>query len=300
MTSPRMRPNLIIPGAAKSGTSSLFEYLARHPDIQPAERKEPHIYSGNLRYERRDLRFRELFPASGAGTRYRMEASTSYLVSPLATRRMADDLVEPKLIILLRNPVDRIVSHYRWLRGLGMEWRSLRGAVERDLEDSFDFERRIRGNFRFYFDYSRYGTHVGRFQSAFGRDAVPVVTSEALRAERTSTLRMCTDFLGLSELTDAGPIMSNRTSETRWPVAAAAVWSHAQRYRWPRRAGHLIPILPFGRPIIRRTQERFGQLAPRASDAERAWLAQLLSKEVAKLREATGEAFSEWKDFART
>ncbi len=292
-------PNLIVPGAAKSGTSSLFEYLSRHPEIQASSRKEPQIFTYVREPEARQRAFEKLY-GSGPATRFRLDASTSYLISPVATARMTADLTDPHFIVLLRNPVDRIVSHYRWMRGLGTEWRPLREAVERDREHVFTFDRHLNGNFRYYFDYSRYGSQVARLAGAFGMHRILVLTTETLRSAPDDALASCTDFLGLDRLPPTQPIMANRTSETRWPPAAAAAWSRAVRHRWLRVPTQALASTAGAHRAITWIEQHYGKEAPRATQEERRWLAGLLHHEVELLRALTGLAFHEWTDFKPT
>src|SRR4051812_20031887 len=106
-------PSVLIIGAQKSGTTSLSSYLVEHPDMLPSLRKEVHYFSFN--YERGVNWYRAHFPYThhlrrGALT---LDATPYYLVHPLVAQRAAQLLPHAKLVVLLRNPVDRALSHYQ-------------------------------------------------------------------------------------------------------------------------------------------------------------------------------------------
>lgn len=113
-------PNLIIAGVSKCGTTSLFDYLAQHPDICPATEKEV-AYFTPLR-EGRELdpveRYQRYFAHCG-GQRYAMEATPSYCYSGASVRRAIRDVLgRPRIILTLRDPVDRLWSAYTFQRSL--------------------------------------------------------------------------------------------------------------------------------------------------------------------------------------
>lgn len=105
-------PRFLIIGAPKAGTTSLFRYLAQHPQVVEGRRKEVHYF--DIRYSRGEAWYRSHFPTERqlAGGRITGEGSPYYLCHPQAPRRMAALLPAARLIVLLRNPVERAISHY--------------------------------------------------------------------------------------------------------------------------------------------------------------------------------------------
>jgi hypothetical protein len=116
----KLMPQYIIIGAQKSGTGSLFEYLAEHPNVVRARRKEVNFFDVN--FHRGLGWYRGQFPML-ADEYYRRrlrglptitgEASPNYMIHPLAPRRIRQVLPDVKLIALLRNPVERAYSQYQ-------------------------------------------------------------------------------------------------------------------------------------------------------------------------------------------
>ncbi|MFQ5556956.1 MAG: sulfotransferase [Acidimicrobiales bacterium] len=111
-------PNLIIAGVKKGGTTSLAYYLAQHPDIATSGRKKV-AYFVPAKYGR-PLDPIESYAAHFAGrgdSRYRLEATTGYFLGAAAVAEpMAETLPDVRVIISLRDPVDSLWSHYRFVR----------------------------------------------------------------------------------------------------------------------------------------------------------------------------------------
>ena len=100
-------PNLFIAGAAKSGTSTLHDYLSLHPDINMSVNKEPNYFW------RKDKGLKHYAKLYGDGRqRYLGESSTTYRVLPEVVDRIGETVSDPRFIFIFRNPVDRAVSYY--------------------------------------------------------------------------------------------------------------------------------------------------------------------------------------------
>ncbi|MCP4153682.1 MAG: sulfotransferase domain-containing protein [bacterium] len=104
-------PAFLIIGSQKSGTTSLYLYITRHPRIRPARRKEVHFFDEN--YEKGLEWYRSFFPpVKMFDNLITGEASPYYLFHPLVPERIRATYPDIKLIVLLRNPVDRAYSQY--------------------------------------------------------------------------------------------------------------------------------------------------------------------------------------------
>ncbi len=129
------RPSFVIIGAQKAGTTSLYDYLSRVPGIRPARRKEVHYFDEN--YKRGPAWYASQFPLALPGRRRDWitgEASPYYLLHPWAPSRLAADLPDAKLVVMLRNPVDRAYSAWSMRCRMGLETRSFEAALERERQ----------------------------------------------------------------------------------------------------------------------------------------------------------------------
>lgn len=241
LTAPlRVLPDFVIVGAQKAGTTSLYAYLAAQPDVLPAASKEVHFFD-TCDWERGPGAYRAYFPMR-ARIRLRSwlrrrpsltgEASPYYLYHPLAAERLAATVPAAKVIILLRDPVERTLSHY-WheVRG-GREHLPLREALEvepdrlRGREDALRAgaaQCRHRDHQVFsYLDRSRYSRQVARYLQLFPPEQVLVLKSELLFDDDGATKRRIGEFLGLPELLGGFAAQNLGRRRRRDPEEAAA------------------------------------------------------------------------------
>lgn len=128
----RTLPGFLIIGAQKAGTTSLYQYLAQHPLIRAASRKEVHYFDNHL--ARGALWYRSNFPLGGLPNTHREwitgEATPSYLFYPRTPLHVQKLIPEVKCVAVLRNPVDRAFSHYQMQVQKGVETLSFPEALE--------------------------------------------------------------------------------------------------------------------------------------------------------------------------
>lgn len=210
--------NLVIPGAAKSGTSSLHEVLDRHPEICMSAGKEPHYFCRTDVYARGQDYHNALFHKTGQ-ERIFGESSTGYMIWPEAIARIRRDLANPKIILLLREPVARAFSHYRWRYRLGLEDRSFLRAMQ---EDGYGYDPMQPADYgyRSYLQFSNYAEYCPLWEQAFGAENVLMITSDQLKRDQVGVQRRCFEFLGVQDGPAAEGVAANRTEDTvsRKPV----------------------------------------------------------------------------------
>jgi len=165
-----VKPNLFIIGAMKSGTTSLHEYLDTHPQIAMSDVKEPGYFVEELGLHKGEAWYLSLWDQDPQ-YRYRGESSTHYTKLPIfqgVPERLHRFSPEARLIYIMRNPFDRVVSHY-WhaLRDEyhGGELRPLLKAVKDDPG---------------YLAFSDYAMQLKPYFERFGKEAVLTLTFEAL------------------------------------------------------------------------------------------------------------------------
>ena len=109
---PYREPSFIIIGAQKCGTTTMYHNLLQHPQVQPAGKKEIHYF--DVHYEKGLDWYRSFFPPVGLFKNVITgEASPSYFFLPFVPERVCKAFPDIKLILLLRNPVDRAYSQYQ-------------------------------------------------------------------------------------------------------------------------------------------------------------------------------------------
>ncbi len=159
---------LIIPGAMKCGTSTVYDWLAQHPQICPCQTKEPEYFSQRQKHRVDVEGYRDLWDSfNRKAHHWAIEASTGYTKFPMEKdipERILAAGLEPTFIYMVRNPFERIRSHWNHLRG------------------NPSFSLKVRPSDPYFLDVSRYHTQITRFRSVFGdRARYLVVDFEALR-----------------------------------------------------------------------------------------------------------------------
>lgn len=271
-------PNLFIVGAAKCGTTSLHNYLALHPEVSMAEPKEPQLFS-SARWKERLPAYADMLDAAAP---VRGESSTTYTRWPLiqhVPERVAARCPGAKLIYVVRDPIERIVSDYAQQYAQLRELRTLRGALW-DLDQP--------GNF--YVTQSRYATQLERWLEHFPRERVLVLAQEDLREDRVRTVREALEFLEVDPSVPAGVEAEFNTNaeKERLTPAAARLWFTATPLirRLPRRVERallrspLFPVEKVGKPVL--------------DEELRDALAAELRDEAARFRELAGRDFPSW------
>lgn len=216
LTSPwRMTPDFLIIGAQRCGTTTLYKTLVQHPGVLPAGlHKGVHYFDTG--YERGFGWYRSHFPttlSARAGARrlgrrpITGEASPYYMFHPLAPERIRHDLPEVRLIVMLRDPVERAHSAYTHERARGYETEDFETALALEPERLRGEEDRLRSEPGYvslhhqhnaYMARGRYVNQLERLESVFGREALLVLDYDLLFSDITSHLPAVVDFLGLA------------------------------------------------------------------------------------------------------
>lgn len=198
----RPLPDFLIVGAQRAGTTALYDYLRRHPAVTGPAWKEVNFF--DVHYRRGEGWYRGHFPVRSR-TRLVGEASPSYLLHPLAPARAAALLPDVRVIALLRNPVDRALSHYRhevelvreplsFEDALEQEEERMRGEIERMVADPGYFSHAWWNHS--YLARGRYAEQLERWLAAFPREQLLVLQSEQLFERPAETYARVLEFLG--------------------------------------------------------------------------------------------------------
>ena len=204
----RTRPDFLILGAQRSGTTSLYRYLAEHPGITAPVRKEIQYFT--LHHGRGDGWYRAHFPialaASGGRRRLTFEATPYYLFHPLAPARAATALPDAKLLVLLRDPVARAFSHWQHTAERGLEplafedaldAEEVRLAGEAERLTSDPNSRSDAHRLWSYVSRGRYAEQLERWLGSYPQDRLLVLLSEDLYQHPAETHARALQFLGL-------------------------------------------------------------------------------------------------------
>ena len=293
-------PDVVIAGAAKCGTTSLAVSLNRHPEFDVGHHKEPHFFAG---YERRfqgplggefnatlitDVEVYEANYRDATG-RATVDASPAYLARPQSAEAIAKFNPDARIIIALRNPVDRAWSAHMHLLRKGAETRSFDEALELEQDRLTSGWIPLFG----HVEGSRYAPGVEAFLTQFGADQVFILRHDRYRAAPETLLAELSAFLDASS-----PIGSqgshNVGGNPRSQMVNEFMRSHGGVTGAARRA--LGRILPASAKIrVRGAIDRANlDRSDRPSPTAREWILSRLADDIAETGLLTGYDLSDW------
>ncbi len=188
-------PNFIVIGAHKAGTTSLYHYLRAHPSVYMPELKEARFFAFDQDNPDHLKKIPKVFPITSMDNYIELfdnvhlekaigEASPEYLNSEFAARKIYQHIPNVKLIVSLRNPIDRAYSLFM------MAYRS--GNISGMVPEEFEFDN----------EQAREGAYYSKlkvYMDLFGRQSVKVILFEDLIKDTENTIKDIFKFLEVSE-----------------------------------------------------------------------------------------------------
>jgi hypothetical protein len=274
-------PTFIVIGAQKSLTTTLWEYLRVHPQVFCPEIKETNFFIEEGTWARGLDWYRSLYAPAPAGTLQRGDVSPGYTMFPTFTgapARIAGIVPDVKLVYILRDPVERMRSHYLHQLSVGFERRPMREALIRDYQ---------------YLSLSQYALQLDQYLEHFERGQLLVLRAEDLATDPGTTLDGLLRFLGL----EAGwrppnlGVAYNETKDRAVPGAVAyRVDLLLRRLHWNATAARV-------REVASRSSRAYREYTPaelEMDDDLRERLRRMLAPDVCRLRTLVGADFDVW------
>ncbi|MBO9699277.1 MAG: sulfotransferase domain-containing protein [Sporocytophaga sp.] len=194
-----MKVNTIIIGTQKSGTTSLYYYLKQHPDIYFSEVKEITYFDNDKFYEKGINYFHSFFP-NFKNQKIIATADVHLLPSATAPGRVFKYNPNIKIIVLLREPVDRAYSAFNYAKKNG--WENSEISFLKSLEKEEEIRNNkglIRKNDLLYFWNGLYHHHLTNWFKYFPKDSFFIFKDEELRNNGYIKIKELFQFLGISE-----------------------------------------------------------------------------------------------------
>lgn len=194
------KPDFIVIGAMKSGTSALYRSLAQHPAIHMGKLKEPHFFSFGLSGMKvRDTvvteaeQYSQLYEGATEGQQCG-EASPSYLNFPETAQRIHSALPDVKLVAILRDPIERAFSHYWHQVSIGeQEPIGFLPAFEAD-----ENQHQANGDYWESYRYqSLYGRHISEYLQYFDHEQLLILLYQEFKKDKVHTVRRIFAHLGV-------------------------------------------------------------------------------------------------------
>jgi Sulfotransferase domain len=207
----RPGPDFVIAGFQKCGTTSLYNYLLRHPGVAPATKRSIKYFDHGPNWAKGRLWYRSHFPFAPArsvptGRRLVGESTPSYIVHPRGPQRLQKAAPQTRLIVLLRDPVERAYSAYHHMRRRGRETLTFEEALDREVERVGVEHARLASDPHFvahhyrlhsYLGWGRYAEHLQPWLQVLERCRILILLTEDLAADPDRVLAGVLAFLGL-------------------------------------------------------------------------------------------------------
>jgi sulfotransferase family protein len=298
-------PDFLIAGVPKAGTTALHAALAPHPDLYLSRVKEPKFFlsdgpppatggPGDVQtYQEhvwRQADYEALFDPAPPGARLG-EATPFYLYDLEAHDRIRKLVPDARLVLLLRDPVDRAHSNWTHLWNAGLE-------PEPDFLTACRAEeqRRAAGwaDFWHYVSLGLYGRQVLHLFEVFPRDQVLLLRYRELKDAPAATLDRVCDFLGVR----TGVLRAIPRENVNRHVVEDNAANRVLRglLRAGGRFGHRFPVplrLAARGPLLTVLHRKRGN-RPVTTPQERAALLPLFAEDIALLQDVTGERYDDW------
>lgn len=297
----QIKPNLFIVGAGKAGTFAMYHYLNQHPEVFMSPIKEPNYFGSDLLYRQRRITLDEyLAMFDGAqGKKAIGEASVRYLMSKSAPMEIASFSSDPRIVIMLRDPIEVLHSRHS---------QNVKCAVEDILEfkQAIEAEEERRQGLRipagaevvndlFYSDWIKFTEQCARYIAQFGRDRVSIILYDDFRKDPISCFRkLCTD-IGVSDDFSPPPERINENKKIRSHFINRAAKGKIKPITLLSRI--LLPSANM-RKAIKEQINKFNSISAKRIPLEHAFEYELrirLSQEIDNLSQLIGRDLSHWK-----
>ena len=197
----RTAPSVFILGAQKAGTTSLYQFLVENNYVSPSKRKEIFFFNNQHNFEKGLSWYKSHFPLFAV--KRTCDATANYFEAPNAAERLCKHFPEAKLIVLLRNPINRAFSHYQMSVKNGFEKLSFEEALESEdermiLGHNLDHKHNYLHQRLGYRSKGIYVDQLKKWLALFPMNQIHIVQSEELFSNPEIECQKILNFLGES------------------------------------------------------------------------------------------------------
>lgn len=282
-----MKVDFLIVGAQKCGTTSLYDALSRHPLIQGSSEKEPGFWVHNEGSAQELEDYHDLFSRPKGEVKW-FEASTIYTFYPLRGMHVWEKVFrynpDMKIVYIVRNPIDRVVSG--WMHDYERGW------------EHADLEQAIIKN-RSYTDITRYYTQIKPWIDRFGRESVLILDFDDLKIDFKDVVKRVCNFIGVRPIeNDEQKLIHSNDSVNHQKVRAEYTKFTKFSSQFQESAPSVIKriVRPIWRSVAYNKQRNFSE-KPHLSQASREMILNLLALEIDQLEILMDCDLEKWRKF---
>ena len=287
-----MKVDFFIVGAPKAGTTSLYYYLKEHPEIEMSREKEPNYFSdkfiqnqgmyyGSQRIKSEE-KYHSLFNKQDKEVIFG-EASVSYLFFDHVAKNIKQYNAEAKIIIMLRNPIDRAFSHYLMDYRLGLindSFESVINKKSKNTNASLFYQQ--------YIEVSKYSVQVKRYLEEFDSDNILFIDYDDFKKDTKGIVRKVYSFLGVNTEKKSDVYKKHNRSDMPINNCIRFIYSSALIRR--------ISSFLFARRIIEMTKQLLfkQENKPKLSKKTKIQLNEFFREDLLRLTDMIHKDFSKW------
>ena len=283
--------DFFIVGAPKSGTTSLYHYLNEHFEIELSSQKEPDFFSNEslqkqkIYYEKKRIdtleKYHSLFKKKGVISRG--DASVSYLFYEDVPHKIFSYNPNAKIIIMLRNPIDRAFSHYLMDYRLGLISESFEAIIKKKSK-----HKNAHLFYQQYIKVSEYEKQIKRYLEIFGRESICFIDYEDFKNDTSGIVNSVFLFLGVNS--DFQPYI--RRKYNTYTAPKNEIIRHIYSLVVLRKI--LSVILPSNLAMSIRNLLFSNDNKPKISDSTRSFLKKYFTTDVNELSKLLNKDFTKW------
>lgn len=248
-------PNVIIIGAQKAGTTSLHYWLGQHPEVYgPAGAKDFHFFCDE-EYYNRGLNFYSSFFSGHKDEKIVLAGAVNYIYLPNTPQRLIEYNPNLKLILCIRNPVDRLYSAYKFNNLKGIEPLKLEEALEEE-DQRINLSWKNKHDYS-YADHGYYNVQLKRYLEFFRPNQIHVVKFEYLKDKPEKVFSELCNFLNIDNTFTPSFKVLNEGGEVMFGIINKFISKDNFLKKWLRNNTLVNKIMPLDRRIVLKQKIRF-------------------------------------------
>ena len=286
-----MKVDFFIVGAPKAGTTSLYRYLSEHPQVEMSSQKEPDYFSDNAIHEQGIYygknrvntldKYESLFTQKESVVYG--DASVSYLFYDNVAKDIKNYNPNAKIIIMLRNPIERAFSHYLMDCRLGLISDSFENIISKKSK-----HKNAHLYYQQYIEVSKYANQIQRYLDLFDKENILLIDYEDFKKNVSDTVDQAYNFLDISSVLTA----NINTHYNAFTMPKNKVIRFIYSFVFLRKTLNL--FLPIYLVNIIRDSLFNADKKPELLKETRGQLRILFNDDIKKLNEVLGKDYSKW------